>query len=134
MGALIYHIVVQSDFRKSVVADVYRPGDLSQIGFVHCAAEASVIPVADDYYADAVGPVLLLEIDPDLLGSETRYEAAAPIDGGGTSHLDTAREFPHVYGPIETRAIARVGVLGKGEGGFLWPTEFAGVASFLSSS
>jgi uncharacterized protein (DUF952 family) len=131
---VIYHLVIQSEFAVQVCDGLYRPADLPQVGFVHCASEDSVILVADDYYAEASGPVLLLEIDSDKLNSETRYEAAAPIAGGGSSHLENASVFPHVYGPIETLAITRVGVLSKTADGFGWPEEFVEVASLLGGS
>ena len=80
----------------------------------------------------AVEPVLLLEIDPERLISEVRYEAAAPSAGAGTSHLVGAVLFPHVYGPIHTPAITRVGVLGVTDGGYQWPGEFETLDAFLA--
>ena len=126
----IYHIVVESDFREQLEPDEYRPSALAGDGFVHCALESSVIPVANDYYADAPGPVLLLEIDPTKLESETRYEAPAPIAGGGTDHLSSATVFPHVYGPIDRDAIVRLGSLGRSESGYSWP-DFNLADSFI---
>jgi uncharacterized protein (DUF952 family) len=92
-----------------------------------------VIPVANDYYADASGELLVLEIDPSRLTCETRYEAAAPIAGGGSSHLASAPQFPHVYGPIDREAITGVGVLGRTARGFEWPTGFTPLESFLTA-
>ncbi len=128
---MIYHIVTESDLRAHVSGDTYTPASLKDVGFVHCALPASVIAVANDYFAAAAGPVLLLEIDPARLTSEVRYEAAAPIAGGGTSHLVRAALFPHVYGPINTQAIARVGVLGMMADGYRWPGEFKAWEVFL---
>jgi len=129
---MIYHIVTESDFRAHVRGDAYTPASLKDFGFVHCALQASVVTVANDYFADAAEPVLLLEIDPERLTSEVRYEAAAPIAGGGTAHLVDAALFPHVYGPIHTPAIARVGVLGVMADGYRWPGEFEALDAFLA--
>jgi uncharacterized protein (DUF952 family) len=129
----IYHIVMKSDFCARLEGAAYLPSGLPDDGFVHCALEASVIPVANDYYADAPSELLLLEIDPSRLTSETRYEAAAPIAGGGSSHLDSAPRFPHVYGPIDSEAITGVGVLGRTARGFEWPTGFTPLESFLTA-
>ena len=130
---MIYHIVIESDFRAQLKGPVYLPEGLYDDGFVHCALEPSVIPVANDYYAGAPGRVLLLEIDPARLASEIRYEAAAPIPGGGSSHLVSASHFPHVYGSINKEAITGVGVLGRGVGGYEWPRGFIPLDSFLTA-
>jgi uncharacterized protein (DUF952 family) len=129
---MIYHIVTESDLRANVRGDVYTPASLKDFGFVHCALQASVIAVANDYFGGAAEPVLLLEIDPERLASEVRYEAAAPIAGAGTAHLVDAALFPHVYGPIHTQAIARVGVLGVMADGYHWPGEFEALEAFLA--
>ena len=121
---MIYHIVTESDLRANVSGDVYTPASLKDFGFVHCALQASVIAVANDYFSEAIEPVLLLEIDPERLTSEVRYEAPAPIAGGGASHLVPATLFPHVYGPIQTQAITRFGMLGVTPDGYQWPGEF----------
>lgn len=130
---MIYHIVIESDFRAQLEGPVYLPSGLHDNGFVHCALEPSVVPVANDYYAGAPGRLLLLEIDPRRLASGTRYEAAAPIAGGGSSHLASASRFPHVYGPIDKDAITGVGVLGRTVGGYEWPRGFMPLGSFLTA-
>jgi len=76
--------------------------------------------------------VLLLEIDPERLTSEVRYEAAAPIAGGGTAHLVDAALFPHVYGPINVQAIVCAGVLEVTPDGYQWPGRFAAWGAFLA--
>jgi uncharacterized protein (DUF952 family) len=130
---MIYHIVIESDLRAHVSGDVYTPASLKDFGFVHCALQASVVAVANDYFGGAAEPVLLLEIDPERLTSEVRYEAAAPIEGGGTSHLVDAAIFPHIYGPINTQAITRVGVLGVTPDGYHWPDEFEAWGTFMAA-
>ena len=130
--SMIYHIVVESDLRAQFDGRVYAASGLHQDGFVHCAFEPAVMPVANDYFAGAAGRVLLLEIDPTRLTSDTRYEAAAPILSGGSSHLASASHFPHVYGPINKEAIMAVGVLGRTLGGYAWPSGFLPLDSFLA--
>ncbi|MCU0520945.1 MAG: DUF952 domain-containing protein [Anaerolineae bacterium] len=130
---MIYNIVLESDFRSRLDGQVYAPSDLPTTGFVHCALRASVIPVANDYFQGASGPVLLLEIDPGRLRSEIRYEAAAPLATGGSSHLTSASQFPHVYGPINADAITGVGVLDRKAGSYEWPRELMPLDAFLSA-
>ena len=127
-----YHIVTESDLRAHLSGDMYTPASFKDYGFIHCAPQSLVIAVANDYFVEAAEPVLLLEIDPERLISEVRYEAAAPIAGAGPAHLVPAALFPHVYGPIHTPAIARVGVLGVTADGYQWPGEFEALDAFLA--
>lgn len=129
---MIYHIVTESDLRAHVSGGMYTPASLKDFGFVHCALQASVIAVANDYFAEAAEPVLLLEIDPERLTSKVRCEAAAPSADAGTTHLVDGALFPHVYGPINTQAIARVGVLGVMADGHHWPGEFKALDAVLA--
>ena len=131
---MIYHIVIESDFQAAFDGRVYLPAGLRREGFVHCALAPSVIPVANDYFADSLGRLLLLELDPRRLAAETRYEAAAPLAGGGTAHLASAALFPHVYGPLNAEAITGVGVLGKTAGGYAWPQRFMALDAFLTAT
>ena len=133
MESMIYHLVLEPDFRAQREAAQYTPANLSADGFVHCSLEASVVPVANDYYADAPAQLLLLEIDPDKLAAETRYEAAAPIEGGGTAHLENAPVFPHVYGPIDMAAVVGIGVLGRNADGYHWPRDFVSSNRFFAA-
>ena len=120
----IYHLVIESELHAQTAGGLYRPLSLASEGFVHCSHEPSVIPVANDYYADVDEKLLLLIIDTAKLTSEVRYEAAAPLPGGGRAHLEDAPQFPHIYGPIDVAAIAGVGVLGLSTDGYLWPSSF----------
>jgi uncharacterized protein (DUF952 family) len=129
---VIYHIVGEAEFRAACDGAVYRPASLAVDGFVHCSLEPSVIPVANDYYRDAEGPLLLLQIDPWGLTAETRYEQAAPPPGADITHLDSSPVFPHVYGPIDLGAIDGVGVLMKTADGYAWPEEFFPIDVALS--
>jgi uncharacterized protein (DUF952 family) len=132
--AMIYHLVPLSALRAGSSDRSYSPASLAQEGFVHCADEASVLPVADDYYADVSEPLLLLELDPARLGPETKYEAPAPIVGGGAKHLTPGTLFPHVYGPIELEAVERVGTLRTSPSGYLWPSGWSDLESVIPAA
>jgi len=131
---MIYHIVPEKEYRQRSADDRYVPAHFDEIGFVHCALETSVLPVADDYYANVENNLLLLQIDPAKLQSTTKYEAAAPEKGAGTRHLDSSPVFPHVYGPIENSAVAGIGVLRQGKNGYVWPQEFIPLAEYLNGN
>jgi len=131
-NAAIFHLVAEAEFRSQISDGAYRPSTLEHVGFVHCAKQNSVLPIANDYFSRTEDRVLLLEIDPSALSSEFRYEAPAPISGGGKSRIVTVDRFPHVYGPIETEAISRIGALRKTAQGFRWPTQMVNLPIFLS--
>jgi|GEM_PF-212734 len=122
----IYHLAPESEIRSGLGSDAYLPARFAADGFVHCAAgPESVLAVAADYFAAVTEPVMLLEIDPDRLTVPWRFEQAAPIEGGGTDHLETADRFPHVYGAVNRGAIRGIATLGTGDGTFRWPDAFA---------
>ncbi len=129
---MIYHIVKETDYVSALEGESYQPADFHVSGFVHCSLEASVIPVANDYYSSVDDKLLLLRIDPSKLKSQTKYEAAAPEEGMGTTHIGSSSIFPHIYGPIDRGAVDGIGVLRKENGRYLWPNEFVSPARFLS--
>jgi len=123
--ALIFHIVVEDDLRRCCCGDRYAPDSLRSEGFVHCADEAALIAVANDYYASVAKRVLVLKIDAARLGSEMRREAPAPRPGGGTEHLHPGATFPHVYGAVEIDAVVGAGELSRANSGrFAWPSRW----------
>ena len=128
---MIYHIVAEADYRSHSDEQQYLPPDFAADGFVHCALEASVLAVANDYYAAVSDALLLLRIDPTRLKSPTKYEAASPAPAAGTSHVATSPVFPHVYGPIDNTTIDGIRLLTKSDRGYVWPATFMSIADHL---
>ena len=129
---MIYHIVKEKDYLRLIKGDSYIPSNFDENGFVHCALEASVISVANDYSSNVEDKLLLLKIDPLKLKSQTKYESAVPEKGAGTQHLSTSMVFPHVYGPIDNSSVEGIGVLLKDKNGYEWPKEFVPLAEYLN--
>jgi len=129
---MIYHIVQESDFLPLLTEHGYYPANFQESGFVHCALEASVISVANDYYSDVDDRLLLLKIDPLKLSSQTRFEPPEPVKGISESHMTTSSVFPHVYGPIEECAVEGVGLLERGKNGYAWPQEFVSLSQYIN--
>lgn len=103
---MIHHLVSASDWADAGPG-CYRPASLATEGFVHCAADvASALEVANRFYRDLRGEVLLLDVAEDRLTSEVRWEPPAHPDGSPAG--TTAACFPHVYGPIELAAVVDV--------------------------
>jgi len=125
---MIYHIVPEPEFLDCFNGDVYIPPSLAACGFVHCARQASVIPVANDFFAAVTDKLLVLLIDPKMLDAEVKYEPAAPVENSGDSHLGSATEFPHIYGPVNSSAILGVTTLQNTPQGFSWPNDDPGEA------
>ncbi|MGP3984454.1 DUF952 domain-containing protein [Streptomyces sp. KR80] len=100
---MIFHVVPLDDW-LAVPDRPYAPPTLGEEGFIHCSPdEATTLAVADTFYRDAVGPLMVLMIDEELLDAPVRWESAtSPAPPGfGPGAL-----FPHVYGHINRTAVA----------------------------
>ncbi len=123
---MIFHLVVESEWRVRAVGGQYLPARYQLDGFVHCTADAATtLEVAQAYFADATEPVLAVEIDESRLESPVRWEAPAPpsTSPGAKPHHRPGRQFPHVYGAIALRAVTRVVPLVHEGTRFSWPRE-----------
>ena len=131
---VIHHLVPASELRAGCKPDCYRPERFSEDGFVHCSASAvTTLAVADDYFADLGEPLFVLTIETSRLRAEVRFEAAAPLAEAGRLHLETAPNFPHVYGAIEREAICGVGRLERHDNRYTWPRSFESIEATLAS-
>jgi uncharacterized protein (DUF952 family) len=101
-GEHIFHLATARDWTAAERSGAYRTStlgrSLAEEGFIHASRAAQVAGVAAAFYGEADEPLVLLEIDPGLVGCEIRLE----IPPGG----DAA--FPHLYGPLEVSAVVRV--------------------------
>jgi len=99
--ARIYHIAAVSDWEQACRDGEYRIStrgkSLADEGFIHAGTAQQVAPVANAVYkADA--DLVVLVIDVDKVGPEIRYE-----------HVPGWEDpFPHVYGPLNVEAVARI--------------------------
>ena len=88
-----------------------RGASLGEVGFVHCSYAHQVERVASAVYADWAGELVVLRIDPDLLGVEVVEEN---LEGGDEL-------FPHVYAPVPVEAVTAVDPLVRADGGWRLP-------------
>ena len=114
-AAPFYHLALREDWEEAVTsgADYQRStlgASLDEVGFIHCSFADQVQRIADLVYRDRTD-VLLLVIDPTLVGVEVRVEN---LEGGED-------EFPHLYGPLPIDAVVRVEPVGVGRDGRLRP-------------
>jgi uncharacterized protein (DUF952 family) len=111
---LILHITTEPQWGAARAVGEYRPASLDVEGFVHCSLPTQVTHVADWFYRDVPGLVLLC-IDPKRLTSPLRWERSAEEAFPG--------DFPHVYGPIAVDAVVAAVPWARGDAGFALPEE-----------
>jgi uncharacterized protein (DUF952 family) len=99
---MLYHLAQLSDWQQAQRDGAYRVSTigrtLEQEGFIHTSFAHQVRGVADRFYATVPGPLVLLQIDEERLGSPWRVD---PVPG-------TPEGFPHVYGPVGVAAVVAV--------------------------
>lgn len=97
--ARIYHLALAEDWDAARERGSYttstRGRTLAEEGFIHASSAEQVVAVYERFYGDA-GSLVLLEIDPDLVGSAIVDEAP---------HPDATETFPHIYGPLPVSAV-----------------------------
>lgn len=103
----LFHITEASTWAAAQASGLYQAASLKTEGFIHLSEKSQVEWVAQQFYRGQSG-LLLLEIAPDLLQPELRYDQ---VPGHGT--------FPHLYGPLNLDAVVKV-----------WPFEPQADGSF----
>jgi uncharacterized protein (DUF952 family) len=99
----IYHLVPRSAWEAAPPGPYHAPS-LDEEGFIHCSNREQVAQSANKFYANE-SELLVLSIDPSRLASELRDEEGRP-----------GEFFPHIYGPINREAIAKVTRLNRAAG------------------
>ena len=93
----IYHLAEVARWEEARASGAYEQSTLGRTlaeeGFVHASREDQWETVLETFYADHDGPLVLLEIDTELLSSPWQEDQVG----------DTT--FPHVYGPINPSAV-----------------------------
>jgi uncharacterized protein (DUF952 family) len=103
----IYHLATATDWDQARRDGAYttstRGVTLEQEGYIHASRADQWEGVRDRFYADVDEPLVLLEIDTDLLDVPVVEEPPAP---------GVAETFPHIYGPVPAEAVVVVTSLG----------------------
>jgi uncharacterized protein (DUF952 family) len=92
----IYHIANHKDWNEAIESGSYRVSSLASEGFVHCSTAEQLMEVADRLFSGRKD-VVVLEIHPDSLPVEVKYELAP-----------NGKAYPHVFGEIPLQAVRRV--------------------------
>lgn len=96
MTAAIFHLAEPKDWAAS--GDEYRASSLDDEGFIHCSTADQLSRTARDIFGDR-NDLVLLTIDPDLLGGAVVYEDL----------YEAGENFPHIYGPLPAVAVIDTG-------------------------
>ena len=107
----LFHVALAREWEAGGYARSTRGLDLAQVGFVHLALAWQVEGVLARFYADCTEPLLLLRVDPALVGAAVLMEPAA----GSTE------AFPHLYGPLQASAVLEEVALARDTSGWLLP-------------
>lgn len=99
----IFHIATLADWEAAQESGAYRTSTrgvtIDEEGYLHASRADQWERVRAAYYADVTEPLVLLEIDTDLLDVPVVEEAPAPgVD----------ETFPHVYGELDPAAVVAV--------------------------
>jgi glutathione S-transferase len=96
----IYHIATKADWDRARQEGEYTTSthgvSLEEEGFIHASRADQLEGVRERYYSDVEEPLVLLEIDTDLLDVPWVEEPPAP---------DVDQTFPHIYGPLKPEAV-----------------------------
>ena len=99
----IFHIATLADWEAAQASGAYttstRGVSLEQEGFIHASRADQWEGVRAAFYADVAEPLVLLEIDTDLLDVPVVEELPAP---------GMTETFPHVYGALDPAAVVAV--------------------------
>jgi len=99
----IFHIATLADWDAAAESGAYttstRGVTLEQEGYIHASRADQWEGVRAAFYADVTEPLVLLEIDTDLLDVPVVEELPVP---------EATETFPHVYGAIAPRAVVAV--------------------------
>lgn len=109
---VITHIIAPADWQAAQAAGEYCAASLASEGFIHCSTPAQVDRVWQFLYADQPD-LLVLTIDPARLTSPLKYEGGVDLD----------EQFPHIYGPLNLDAVARVDPIGRQGRRAVWPAH-----------
>jgi len=99
----VFHVATLADWEAARSAGTYTTStygvSLAQEGFLHASREDQWRGVLERFYADVTEPLVLLVIDPDLVGVPLVEESPAP---------GVAETFPHLYGALDPAAVVEV--------------------------
>ena len=120
--SLIYHLAPAARWYSWPVHEPYLSAEYKHDGFIHCTfGDEVMIKIANHFYRNVPGDFVLLTIDITKL-----EDPASSVKWENAPESDTP--FPHIYGPIDRKAIVKVrNVQRKDDGTFVgWSSSDQG--------
>jgi uncharacterized protein (DUF952 family) len=111
----LVHICTVEQWQRAQVSGTRVPETFGGDGFVHLSSTDQVHLPANRLFAGRTDLVLLY-LDPELLGAEVRWEPGVPTD-------PESMRFPHLYGPLPATAVIDVRVYLPGPDGMFGPPD-----------
>lgn len=99
-ASALVHLCSAQDWQLAQERGAHRPDSLATTGFVHLSTPEQVHLPANRLYRGRTD-LVLLHIDPAQLTDPVRWEPGVATDPG-------AMLFPHLYGPLPTKAVRDV--------------------------
>lgn len=100
--ATIFHLALASEWAEAQASGAYTTSTLgrtlAQEGFIHASRADQWTGVRERFYSAVSDPLVLLQIDTDLLDVPVVEEPAVP--GGDET-------FPHIYGRLPVSAVVK---------------------------
>ncbi|WP_022953018.1 DUF952 domain-containing protein [Leucothrix mucor] len=96
-NTLIYCITTAEKWSQSKQKGIHTEPSLEAEGFIHCSYPHQLLRVANKYFKDVEGPLILC-IDRSQLESEVVDEDLS----------DLGELYPHIYGAINADAVVEV--------------------------
>jgi uncharacterized protein (DUF952 family) len=96
----LIHMCTTTEWEDAKRGGERRPPSLDEQGFIHLSAPEQVHLPANRLFAGR-RDVVLLRLDPSLLGAPVRWEPGVPTD-------PESMTFPHLYGPLPITAVTSV--------------------------
>lgn len=96
----LLHMCTREEWTRAQQIGERIPDGFEAEGFVHMSTPAQVHLPANRIFAGR-DDIVLLAIDPALLGGEVKYEPGVPSD-------PESMRFPHLYAPIPAAAVTAV--------------------------
>jgi uncharacterized protein (DUF952 family) len=107
---IAYHLAPATAWAETPESEPFRPASLETEGFVHLTHRMrDLVDVANGLYRDEPGPHVVLTIALRWLSASWRHDGDA--------------RYPHVYGPLDRRAITEVRPIARDPRGAFLPIE-----------
>jgi uncharacterized protein (DUF952 family) len=106
----VYKLVTPQAWARARDSGAVAPAEIDRKdGYIHLSTAAQTLETARRHFSEAP-ELLALEIDPDRVDGEIRFEIA-PTRG---------EAFPHLYGALPLSAVVRVRPLRREGAGFVF--------------